>query len=151
MQSHREASLSCLLWGAQFALAFGQVEAALVTEGSLRVLKKLQPSALDTMREIYRTPKILRAPLVAFGPQANGSLKKVMIAAFLDFSKDDIQRMVIREVLNHHGPPEEWPVVDRDSAEPAEPAVDNRDAARLTNEALGAARPRAVDEVVEQS
>ena len=80
---------------ALFALAFGQVEAALVTEGSLRVLKKLQPSALDTMREIYRTPKILRAPLVAFGPQTNGSLKKVMIAAFLDFSKNETGRAIM--------------------------------------------------------
>ena len=73
---------------ALLALAFGQVQAALVTPDSLLILERLNPVAAKSFRQVYEAPKILRAPLTAVGKRANPALKTKLKEAFLTMSQD---------------------------------------------------------------
>ncbi|MCC6810434.1 MAG: PhnD/SsuA/transferrin family substrate-binding protein [Deltaproteobacteria bacterium] len=52
---------------ALLALSFGQVAAALVTDKSVEVLKRINPSAAAGLRTIFQTQPILRSPLCSVG------------------------------------------------------------------------------------
>ncbi len=79
---------------ALLALSFGQVQAALVTPTSVEVLKRINPVAAKSLRKIYETDPILRAPLCAVGTATNTQL----LAALQRMEQDPDGRRAIRSL-----------------------------------------------------
>ena len=69
---------------ALLALVFSQADAALVTVASVNRLKQINPVAAATLRSLWRSPDILRAPLVALQTYEIGKDRAEVTAAIQD-------------------------------------------------------------------
>lgn len=68
---------------ALLALTFGQVQAALVTQGSINVIKEINPSAAASLRVLWTSGPILRSPLCAVKENESMSRREPMVSAFM--------------------------------------------------------------------
>lgn len=71
---------------ALLALAFGTVQAALVTPSSFEVLRRINPSAAQQLHKVYETDNILRPP---FCTRAGGAASPTLLAALSQMKNDD--------------------------------------------------------------
>jgi hypothetical protein len=67
---------------ALLALYFGQVDAALVAPASIEVLKRVNPSAVTSLKVLLETKKILRSPLCVISDRADSQEAQKMLTAF---------------------------------------------------------------------
>lgn len=74
------------------ALAFGQVDAALVTRESLKVLARINPRATKGLREILQTPRILRSPLTILRNRSSNQLRLKLSTALKKMAQDPAGR-----------------------------------------------------------
>ena len=80
---------------ALFALTFGHVQGALVTPSSLDVLKKVNPNAAASVKAIYESDPILRAPLAAVSSRVNEDERKRFVQTLLSMYQDANGRKVM--------------------------------------------------------
>ncbi len=80
---------------ALFALSFGQVQSALVTQASLEVMGRVNPVAAKRMRIVGETARILRAPLCAIGG-GNAEVEAQLVTALVAMADDVEGRRAIK-------------------------------------------------------
>ena len=80
---------------ALFALTFGHVQGALVTPSSLDVLKKVNPNAAASVKAIYESDPILRAPLAAVNSRVNADERERFIKTLQSMYQDTNGRKVM--------------------------------------------------------
>lgn len=80
---------------ALLALSFGQVRAALVTRGSIAVMRRINPESASTYRTVYTTNPILRPPLCAVGRRTSQAENRALINALEGMAQDPAGRRVL--------------------------------------------------------
>jgi ABC-type phosphate/phosphonate transport system substrate-binding protein len=87
---------------AALALTLNQVDAALTTPGSLQVLMRINPSGASTLREVYKSPKILRPPLCLLSDKIPPERRKRVIDAIKNMA-DDAQGKQAMQAMGFNG------------------------------------------------
>lgn len=80
---------------ALLALSFGQVRAALVTRGSIAVMRRINPEAASTFRTVFTTRPILRSPLCTVSGRASRAERASLISALQEMAEDTAGRRVL--------------------------------------------------------
>lgn len=74
---------------AVMALAFGQVDAALVTGTSVEAIRTVNPAAVASFKTVAQTKKVLRSPLCAFAGRTGAEEQEKLTRAWLQMADDE--------------------------------------------------------------
>jgi ABC-type phosphate/phosphonate transport system substrate-binding protein len=77
------------------ALSFGQVDAAVVAPSSLEILKRINPSAAASLREVARSEPILHAPFCAVNGRVTEEARARMVELLKQMEADENGRRII--------------------------------------------------------
>lgn len=84
---------------ALLGLSFGEADAALVTQESVEVLKKVNPGVMAGLRLVFETPKILRSPLCVVASRATTQEQQDLLSLLQEMA----QHATGKEILNDMG------------------------------------------------
>ena len=77
---------------ALLALVFGRVEGAIVTPGSIEVLKHINPVGFYKIRVVVELERVLHPPLCRYGKELRPGADTVIIDMFKTMMEDDAGR-----------------------------------------------------------